>query len=309
MSKKQTKDKVASPTTKRSKRASKRASKTIYLSSESADLYTSKRLLIESQKLNYSPIWLNPYEHHISLNNPPNSPFLEGLYLHRTSGTRYDNHDLLVAKYYQELGLKITNPLEALNLFRNKDEQALFFHRHQLMGPETIIYRGALTPQCWEDIRGVSKNEKYILKMNRGNQGIGVNLIQGVQSLKSLLETFHALRDQKFIIQPFVEHKKEWRLFFLKNELMATIERTLGSGDFRGNSKRSSGKLVKKIPSELLALALKSAQVSGLDYCGIDIIENGDQFLILEINPVPGFLQVEELSAINIARELIKNLV
>lgn len=279
--------------------------KTVYLASESPDLYTSKRLLSESKKLGYSSIWLNPYEQHISLKKKHSSQDLEGLYFHRTSGTRYDDYDLLLAKYYQESGLKITNPLNAVDLFRKKDEQALFFNKHHLPTPDSIIYRGELTQELWEEARKLSKNEKYVLKMARGNQGIGVNLIQGAQSLKSLLETFHALRDQKFLIQPYIDHKREWRLFFLKNQLLATIERTLTKDDFRGNSKRARAKLVKKIPPSLDSMALKASQLSGLDYCGIDIIEDKDHFLILEVNPVPGFLQVEELSGINIARELI----
>jgi glutathione synthase/RimK-type ligase-like ATP-grasp enzyme len=46
--------------------------------------------------------------------------------------------------------------------------------------------------------------------------------------------------------------------------------------------------------------------MSQLDYCGVDILltKKGD-FKFLEINPVPGFLQIEKLSGLNIAGELI----
>jgi hypothetical protein len=102
-----------------------------------------------------------------------------------------------------------------------------------------------------EDIFSISKNNKYVLKMNRGNQGIGVNLISGTQSLKSILETFHALNDQKFIIQPYIEHKKELRIFVIKNQIMAIIEKTITSEDFRGNSKRSKARFIKTISNEI----------------------------------------------------------
>jgi len=141
--------------------------------------------------------------------------------------------------------------------------------------------------------------------MNRGNQGIGVNLVYGVHSLKSLLETFHAMKDQKFIIQPFIEHKKEWRVFVIKNQIISIIERTIGKDDFRGNSKRSKGKCIKKISSEIEAEILRAVELSGLDYCGVDIISDSNNYYFLEINAVPGFEQVEELSGINIAKELL----
>ncbi|MGZ3809875.1 MAG: ATP-grasp domain-containing protein, partial [Bacteriovorax sp.] len=283
--------------------------KSLTVASESPDLYTTKRLLIEGKKLKYSSVWQNPYQQMLSLKrNPSANKQNFGLYLIRTSGIRYDDFDLLVGKYCEDQGHKVSNPLSSLNIFRKKDEQALFFQREGLFSIDSIIYRGELDENYWEEIKALSKNETYILKMVRGNQGIGVNLLSGAQSLKSLLETFHAMKDQKFLIQPFVEHKKEWRIFVIKNEIMGTIERSLTKNDFRGNSKRSSGKFVKKIPSMLEAEVLRAASLSGLDYFGADVIENKGQFTFLEMNPTPGFLQMEELSGLNIARELITRL-
>ena len=144
--------------------------------------------------------------------------------------------------------------------------------------------------------------------MVRGNQGIGVNLVNGLQSLKSILETFNALRDQKFIIQPYIKHTREWRVFIIKNEIIGIIERKLSADDFRGNSKRSTGKIIKKISTEMQDEIIRGATLSGLDYCGVDIIDNGSNFYFLEFNPVPGFEQMEKLSGLNIARELITKL-
>lgn len=285
------------------------ANKNILIASESPDLYTTKRLLIESKKLKCNGVWLNPYQHMISIRRKESTTEKKsGLYLHRTSGTRYDDFDLLVARHHEDMGHKITNPLAALNTFRSKDEQSLFFKRHNLPSIDTLIYRGELNENYWQEIKKLSNKEKYILKMVRGNQGVGVNLIEGIQSMKSLLETFYALKDQKFLIQPYLEHKKEWRFFVVKNEILGVIERTISPDDFRGNAKRSSGKLLKKIPAALEKVALRAVSLSGLDYSGIDIIETKEGFAILEMNPVPGFQQMEEVSRMNIAKELITRL-
>lgn len=145
--------------------------------------------------------------------------------------------------------------------------------------------------------------------MNRGNQGIGVNFLEGQKSLQSVLETFHAMKDQRFIIQPYIEHKKEWRLFIIKGEILAVIEKTLHASDFRGNSKRSTGKIIKKIPKDLSLMALSAFTFSGLDYAGVDVLlSDKGEMKILEVNPIPGFEQAEELSGINIARELLVRL-
>ena len=285
--------------------------KKLIVSSESPHLYTTKRLLIEAKKLKYSPEWINPYQY-LLINKTIRSGESrfetnpDSLYFHRTTGIRYDDFDLSVSSFHQNnLNLKITNPLRSLEEFRNKDRQAIFFNHNHINCIPSLCYRGELSESVWEQIQKISPDQKYILKMVRGNQGIGVNLVNGATSLKSLLETFNALKDQKFIIQPYVLHKKEWRIFVIKNEIVAIIERTLNKNDFRGNSKRSSGKLLKKINPQIQNEVLRSIRLSGLDYCGVDIIANGEDFQFLEMNPVPGFEQIEELSGINIARELI----
>ncbi len=276
--------------------------KNIIVSSLNQKLYTTVRLLEEAKKLKHSPIYINPYLFHLTHQKRK----LSGLYFHRTTGTNYDDFDLTVTKSHEINGMKITNPLDALKTFRSKDLQSLFLEQYNLSSIPTLMYRGDMSEELENKIEALSSSHKFILKMNRGNQGIGVNFLDGIKSLRSVLETFHALKDQKFLIQPYVEHKKEWRLFIIKGEIIACLEKTLLKEDFRGNAKRSSGKFISKIPNELKTLALDAFSFSNLDYAGVDILlgKNGEM-MILELNPVPGFEQAEMLSGINIARELI----
>jgi ribosomal protein S6--L-glutamate ligase len=274
----------------------------IIIASLNPTLFTTKRLLEEAIKLKHSPIYLNPYQHHITQHQIK----LNGLYFHRTTGTNYDDFDLLVSKHHELQGMKITNSITTLKTFRSKDLQSLFFTEHKLPAIKTILYRGKLSDSLQYEISKLSKDQKFILKMSRGNQGIGVNILESEKSLHSVLETFYAMKDQRFLIQPFILHKIEWRLFIIKGEIMACIEKTLSKTDFRGNAKRSTGKILKKIPVELQKIAINAFNCSGLDYAGLDLlITDKGEILILEINPIPGFEQIEELSGKNIARELL----
>lgn len=287
----------------------KKKNQNILIASESLGLYTTKRFLIEARKQKREANWFNPYDSLLFIKEQHSTTKGEGLYLVRTSGTRYDDFDLLVAKHFEDTGLAVSNPLSSLPEFRSKDGQALFFKRHKLPSIPTVVLRGALNENYWEEIVKLGgSTQKFILKMARGNQGTGVNLINGEQSLKSILETFYALKDQRFLIQPFVAHKKEWRVFFIKGRIAGVIEKSLTGEDFRGNSKRSKGKFLKKIPRDLEQLALMAAHSSGLDYCGIDLMETKKGPVFLEINAVPGFEQMEELSGLNIAGELLNSL-
>ncbi len=278
------------------------AKKNIIISGLNCELYTIKRLMFEAKVLKHSVTYLNPYQFHI-----PIAPKLAtGHYFHRTTGTNYDDFDTIVTKHHELCGFTVTNPLERLKIFRSKDTQALFFHEHAIPGIQTLMYRGQLNDTIEEQISALSLDQKYILKMSRGNQGIGVNILESYKSLRSVLETFQAMRDQRFLIQPYLPHKKEWRVLFARNDILTCIEKNISKDDFRGNAKRSNGKLLKRLPNELKNIATHAFLSSGLDYAGIDLLETTQgEIKVLEVNAVPGFEQAEELSAQNIARELL----
>ncbi len=281
--------------------------KQLIVASNSENLYTTKRLLVSGNKLKYSAIWINPYQQSLPLlESKKNEAIYDAIYFHRSTGTNYDDYDLLISSAHALAGAIVTNPLICLKNFRSKDQQQLFFQSHELPSIDFIIYRGSTNDEIKQRLRDF-KCQRYVLKMVRGNQGIGVNLLESFPSLLSMLETFEAMKDQRFIIQPLVEHSKEWRLFICGEHILACIEkRKNNKDDFRGNAKRASVKLIKKVPAELAILGLLAMEKSSLHYAGIDIIEDHHgQLRILEINPVPGFEQAEELSGVDIARELI----
>lgn len=279
--------------------------KHIIIASQDLNLPSTKRFMLESTKLKCSPMWINPY----CLTLPSQLKKLEGSYFHRTTGINYDDFDLTVSRFHELSGMKVTNNLKALKNFRTKDSQALFFLEHKIPSIPTLLYRGEMTEEFLSQTKKLSKDERYILKMSRGNQGIGVNFIEGKKSLYSLLETFHAIKDQRFLLQPHIPHKREWRCFMMRGEILASIEKTLSKEDFRGNSKRSSGKNLLKIPHDLKNLVMDVFKKSDLEYAGIDVLESHKgELLLLEVNAIPGFLQAEELSGKNIARELLIHL-
>lgn len=275
--------------------------KKLVIASTNPELYTTRRLLEEAKKTKLKVEWINPYQSTLPQKTGP-----ADFFFHRSTGTNYDDFDLLFAEAQAIEGARILNPLPVLRRLRSKDQQWLFMLQHELPHIPTFAIRGRMHEQNWSDIQKWKCNEQYILKMTRGNQGIGVNLINGKQSLSSILETFAAMRDQRFILQPFVAHKKEWRILTRGEEILASIEKTISERDFRGNAKRAQTKVIKRIPHNLRELALQAARLAGVDYAGIDILEDEEGVLrLLEINPIPGFEAVEELTGLNIAGELL----
>jgi ribosomal protein S6--L-glutamate ligase len=285
--------------------------KKLIVASESSNLYTTTRFLQEGNRLNLQSKHINPFEQLIiNTAKKQNKKNYASIYLFRTTGIRFDDYDICVAQDFANNGACIVNSLFSLENFRNKDLQMGFLESQKLPFIPTLSFRGKLTAPKIAAINNLKANQTYILKTNRGNGGIGVQIIRGNDSLFSILETYNAIGDQKFIIQPFKKHTTEYRILLNKSQILAVIERKITPLDFRGNAKRSVGKLLTKIDPSLSQLAQSAIMKSNLNYAGIDLYideENGPT--LFEINAIPGFKQAEELTKKNIAREILISII
>ncbi len=293
------------------------------------NLYTTKRLLEEILKLKHNAKHINPFKQHISLNNyqTNNKHNSNEILIHRTTGVRFDDFDLNFSSYMEMTGTKIVNSIESMRNLRNKFTQTIFLQKNSIPTIPSIALRGVPPKLSSENIeeyfsnfKQFNKTESFILKTICGSKGIGVNLINGHQSLNSILETFHAIGDQKFILQPYLQNIIEYRVLIAGNKLLGCIQKSDSksnsnnesnyNNDFRNNSNRRSSTFLKEnnIPKDVLDLAILSYNISGCMYAGIDILKWQEEVLVLEINLSPGIKYMEEKSSKNIASELIKTI-
>jgi ribosomal protein S6--L-glutamate ligase len=282
------------------------------LLSENPSLYSTKRLLDEASTLGLITRWENPYKSHILLGNSFAQKKI--LVAHRTTGIRFDDYDLLYAKKLSQQGAKIFNHPDQIQMFRNKDKQSLLFQDFGLPTIPSLVGRGPL-PENFEEmiLKEFSphlKNERFILKMIRGNKGIGVNLIHGIKELQSWWETFHALQDQKLLIQPFLENYKEIRVFVIGNKIIGGIEKLQLNDSFKQNLSISEEGIFLKYEDISEAIINNSKKVikhSKLDYFALDFLANKKNCFPLEINLNPGFEYFEKISKINLAKAIIES--
>lgn len=282
------------------------------LFTEHAELHSSKRLLEEAAKANLSIKTINPYQEKLNLSHPIQSN-LKGktIISHRTTGIRYGDYDLRISADLQNKGAYVFNSPDVFMRIRNKESQAVFLHGQQIPIIPSYSFRDRpdheTVSKIVESFKNFLPNDSFIIKATRGNQGIGVNLIRGTQSLYSILETFWAIKDQKFIIQPYFEERSEFRLLISKNKILGALRRDSNHNDFRRNSGR--GKAIKlaenELPNEVRHLGIKAFQSANPLYAAIDLLKWKDHIFVIEINLVPGFKQMEEMTGRNHAKEIV----
>jgi RimK family alpha-L-glutamate ligase len=285
------------------------------LFTENSELHSATRLQEEALKLGLKVKTINPYESSLLLPFKPRKLEIPTLIFHRTSGIKFDDFELAFSIDYEQKGAKIYNSIKSLSTLRDKLMQTVFLADNGVQTIPTMSFRGKPNNSTLAEIHDLFNtlpnsefnSDQYILKTTRGNHGIGVNLINGIQSINSILETFWALGDQRFLIQPFLEGGEEYRVLIAADKVLGAISRSPTKDEFRQNAGRANAKYLpeKDIPKDVEAQAMKAFEASGCLYAGIDVLKWKDHVFILEINLVPGFKQMEELSGKNQAFEIL----
>lgn len=291
--------------------------KSVSLICSQPNTHSVQRFLVEGKKLKLSMNLIDIKNCLISDNFTP----VTDVVLHRSTALNFDDLDIALLRQFELKGAFAYNSAKALLLTRNKERQIIELKNLGHTPPPSLFLRGKvdqahlenalhLELDRWQKKKYANIPDQFVLKTVRGNKGIGVNLINGRESLLSILETFWAMGDQRFILQPFLNHKLEYRLFYQKGKSPIIVEKKSHNG-FKANAQRSTTKLLNEKPNELKKTLVKIAEDIAdkfdLTYAGFDFwqLESGE-IIIGEVNPMPGFENIEELTNKNIARELLE---
>jgi RimK family alpha-L-glutamate ligase len=87
------------------------------------------------------------------------------------------------------------------------------------------------------------------------------------------------------------ERPRDLRVYVVGGEVVGAMYRVAAEGDWRTNVARGGTveDATEDLPADAERQALRSAEVIGLDYAGVDLIEGEDGWYVLEVNPTAGF--------------------
>lgn len=278
--------------------------KIIYLS-PNIETYFARRFFEECQQDGLEVECVNPFQSVISpLDIHPSQCFI----MYRTSGIYFDDYDLEMAKALYPKA-DVWNPLTAIHLTRTKMRQMRFFIKHGLSYVPTMSMRGRMDEEMMKSVDDFAErfnpDHRWIFKLNRGQQGIGVNLIEGRQKLFSWLETFWAMKDQDFLIQPYIESLNEYRCFFIKKTNQIWWLKRSGHDGKSNFAQGGQAELVTIPPKTVEEEALRLIALAPCEYGAIDLLWTGKEAFILELNSQPGIEQLEKITQANIMKKLL----
>ena len=258
---------------------------------------------------------------------------LDTLVFARLGVQEEDNAEHAV-KLLQDRGFLVLNPVAYSALACDKYESAVLFQKGDIPQPnftlmtKEILYDEKLYSEAMKEVypewndKDTDKNEEltFVMKILDGHGGTGVAMCDGKKILAFLQMIFAIDPERKLILQKKEEADGgDIRVHVLtlrdRQIILAAMKRVKLGGDFRSNVSLGAEAEPVKLTPEQEQIALRTAQLSKLPWCAVDIMplvkgsnpEIGDN-VVLEINASPGTDGISEVIGENFVNVLLDNL-
>jgi ribosomal protein S6--L-glutamate ligase len=148
-----------------------------------------------------------------------------------------------------------------------------------------------------------------VIKQRRSRMGVGVIRCETRDHLEAVLDSLWRVGDE-FVVQRWMEGgESSLRLLVAGKEVVASARFDAGDDEWRSNAARGGSAVAHEPTGDEKRLALAAARALGLGHCGVDLVETASGPVVLEVNPTPGFLRLEEVTGIDVARALVAHAV
>lgn len=134
-----------------------------------------------------------------------------------------------------------------------------------------------------------------VVKTLTGSKGLGVFIVDRIESLKSTLQTIWKINpDTEVIFQEYIEAAFDVRIHVLGNKIIAAMKRFKIKKDFRSNYSLGGKVAEVKLTDEQKNIAILSSKSVGAIWSGVDMmIDKNGKAYIIEINTSPGTEGIE----------------
>lgn len=233
----------------------------------------------------------------------------------------------------QDRGFLVLNPVRYSELASNKYDTAVLLEKAEIPQPNftlmtyDILYDEKLFMESmkkvypkWDKDPDKNKDFELVVKILDGHGGTGVFMCDGKKLIAILQAIFAIDNERQLIIQKKEEADGgDIRVHVLtlrsKQIILAAMKRVKMSGDFRSNVSLGAEAEPVKLTPEQEQIALKTAKISHLPWCAVDIMplvkgsnpELGDN-VVLEINASPGTAGITEVIKHNFINVLLNEL-
>lgn len=209
-----------------------------------------------------------------------------------------------ILTHFEWVGTPVVNRSKAIAAARHKFHSLRILAQHGLPIPPSLTVGSAV---FLEDAVAEVGEYPFILKPFHGTHGTGVMLLDTPTSLTSTVDALCDLH-QDYVIQPFIAEAGgvDIRVLVVGDEAVAAMKRSAPPGEFRANIHKGASGEVIVLTDEYIRLAIEAAAAFELEIAGVDLLQTNEGPVVLEVNPSPGFEELESVTGIDIADAIIE---
>ncbi len=204
-------------------------------------------------------------------------------------------------------GYRLFNTHDSIRVCDDKGETYIALADRGIKIPDTVF--GAL---CYrDDCTALLKTADSIIeklglpivvKESFGSLGTGVFKADSKEELLALMEK---VRTKPHLFQKYIPFRvgTDVRVIVIGKKAVCAMQR-INEEDFRSNIALGGRGEIIQLTDSFKAVAEKTAEVLGLDYCGVDLLYGEDDIpYVCEVNSNAFFLGIEEVTGVNVAKE------
>ena len=272
--------------------------------------YSTQRLTEAARNAGHTAEILDPFGFYLHIGGTGNRITYYGgsaedfdVIIPRLSRTTAQYGEEVVA-HFEWIGIPVINRARPIAAARHKFHSLRILAQHGLPIPPSLTVGSS---EFLENAVARMGDYPFILKPFYGTHGRGIMLLDTPTSLTSAVNALCDLHHD-YVIQPFITEAGgvDIRVLVVGGEAIAAMKRSAPPGEFRANiHKGASGEAIT-LPEEYIRLAIDAAAALELEVAGVDLLETNEGPVVLEVNPSPGFEELESVTGIDIAAAIIK---
>lgn len=208
-----------------------------------------------------------------------------------------------IIKQFQLAGFRVVNNYLSVFRAKNKIRTLQLLNHFGLPVPKTHVLADA---SMLEDVTN-EFSFPVIIKTIWGTHGTGVFIAESMRSLAPIVEYLTKKEHGPVKVQEYISEAggKDLRVFVCGKKIVAAMERVAKQGEFRANFHKGGSVQTTVLSKDERLLAVKAANVLGLDVAGVDILRTSSGPKVIEVNSNPGIEGISKATGINVAAAVV----
>lgn len=215
--------------------------------------------------------------------------------------------DVYLSHILEKSGYRLVNGAKAIELCDDKMKTYVELSGKSVPIPDTISSPLNYVGKADDFYLEVENRLGYpvVIKEVYGSMGKGVYL---AKNRDELIKIRNSLILKPHLYQKFIgEGGKDIRVIVIGGKAVGTMERR-NENDFRSNVELGGTGVAVTLDEKVKDIAEKSAKILGLDYCGVDVLKDGDKYYVCEVNSNAFFKGFRSATGIDVARLYVEYL-